>query len=98
MYDASVKHMDIHVSGTVQGVFFRDSTLQKAVSLGLTGFVRNEDDGRVYIEVEGDDQKLGEFIEWCHRGPPSAQVERVDIAESVLKNFQDFKIHVNIDA
>ena len=86
------KHLNIHVFGVVQGVSFRAYTQDKAESFGLTGFVCNEPDDTVYIEAEGNEDDLAHFIRWCHKGPTLAQVERVELTEGLLKNFQDFCI------
>ena len=71
----------IRVFGRVQGVFFRASARDQARRLGLAGFARNEPDGSVFIEVEGDEQALERFVAWCHYGPPDARVERVEVTE-----------------
>ena len=67
------------VTGRVQGVFFRHSTKQVAMSLSVLGFARNEPDGRVVVEAVGPRIQLQRLIEWCKHGPPSAQVEGVDV-------------------
>jgi len=87
-----IKHLNIKIFGKVQGVYFRANTKDKADNLRLKGFVKNEDDGSVYIEVEGDNTKLTNFISWCKVGPPNASVEKVDIEEGKLKNFEVFEI------
>jgi acylphosphatase len=87
-----MKHYSIHIYGKVQGVFFRDSTRRKAHELELSGFVRNEPDGSVYIEAEGDEENLEIFKSWCHQGPPGANVERVEVIEGAIKNLEGFKI------
>ncbi len=86
------RHLQIRVYGKVQGVFFRASALGMAERLGLKGFVRNEPDGSVLIEVEGPEEPLKKFVEWCHQGPPSAKVEDVKVTEQPLKGFADFRI------
>ncbi|MGH8025253.1 MAG: acylphosphatase [Pseudoxanthomonas sp.] len=65
------------VSGKVQGVFFRASTRQQALRLGLSGSARNLDDGRVEVIAAGDDEALGALAIWLQEGPPSSKVERV---------------------
>ncbi len=62
-----MKHMAIRVTGRVQGVYFRASTQQTAVACAIHGFVRNEADGSVYIEAEGEEANLQRFMEWCKR-------------------------------
>lgn len=86
------KHFTITVSGLVQGVFFRASTKRKADSLNITGFVRNEPDGRVYIEAEGVEDNLEEFVQWCHHGPPHARVESCDVREAGVSGYTAFDI------
>ncbi|MBI2636899.1 MAG: acylphosphatase [Parcubacteria group bacterium] len=71
------RHCVIIVSGLVQGVTFRYSTRGKARALGLTGFVRNERDGTVRIEAEGDDERVRQLVAWCTEGPRHAQVDDV---------------------
>ena len=87
-----IRHFNIRVTGRVQRVFYRASARHHAELLELKGFVRNEDDGSVYMEVEGTQENLKLFVEWCHRGPERAEVEKVDVTESMLKNFRDFKV------
>jgi acylphosphatase len=76
----------------VQGVFYRQSTREKAMALGIKGFVRNESNGDVYIEAEGEESLLKEFIEWCKIGPAKAKVTEVKAEEGYLKNLKDFII------
>jgi acylphosphatase len=65
----------IHITGKVQGVYFRKYTQWKAEELGITGFVRNEPNGSVYIEAQGDEEVIDVFEKWCHVGSPLAHVE-----------------------
>jgi acylphosphatase len=67
----------IRIEGVVQGVFYRYSTQQKAQELGVKGWVRNCWDGSVECLVEGERDKVEALIQWCHRGPPGARVEKV---------------------
>jgi acylphosphatase len=87
-----MKHYNIWVRGKVQGVFFRKYTRQKAMTLGLTGFVRNEADGSVYIEAEGDDEKLEMFRDWCRTGSPSSRVSSVEVRPERMRYFEAFTI------
>jgi acylphosphatase len=67
----------IRIYGKVQGVWFRASTKAEAERLGLYGFVRNEQDGSVYLEARGESEKLQQLIDWCRRGPQLAEVSDV---------------------
>lgn len=82
----------ITVSGRVQGVFFRASTRDKAKSLGLIGFVKNQPDGSVYIEACGEVEKLKELVDWCHQGPSQAVVENVETSEISPGGYASFEI------
>jgi acylphosphatase len=82
----------VYVSGDVQGVFFRDSTREKAQQLGLSGWVKNLPDGRVEAHFEGPPDKVGEMVRWCEQGPPHAGVKNVDAefdaAQEDLSGFE----------
>jgi acylphosphatase len=86
------RHFTIVVSGSVQGVFFRASTKEKADSLNIAGLVRNEPDGSVYIEAEGEEDLLQEFTRWCRKGPARAHVQKADVKENVPKGHSGFVI------
>jgi acylphosphatase len=86
------KHISIKVSGRVQGVFYRASAHEEAQRLGVKGFVKNEPDGSVYIEAEGDDALLEDLIEWCKQGPPAARVQNVEVQEGAWKGFAEFTV------
>lgn len=84
------KHLNIKISGRVQGVFFRNFAKEKAEQLRITGFAQNEPDGSLYLEIEGGEDNLEKFVEWCGDGPDLARIEKVEITEGTLKNFQEF--------
>lgn len=86
------KHFNICITGRVQMVFFRFSAKEKAERLDIRGFARNEPDGSVYIEAEGDENALKKFIYWCRSGPPSAKVEKIKTQDAELKNFTAFHV------
>jgi acylphosphatase len=86
------KYATIKISGKVQGVFFRASTKEKADELGVKGLVRNERDGSVFIEAEGEEEVLSVFIFWCNRGPRLAKVEQCEVNEGEVKGFTEFII------
>jgi acylphosphatase len=75
------KRVRVYVSGKVQGVFFRDSTRERAERLGVSGWVRNLPDGRVEAVFEGEAGAVDELVRWCHEGPPHARVEGVEVEE-----------------
>ena len=77
-----------HVSGRVQGVFYRASTRQRAVELGLTGYARNLPDGRVEVLAVGSDASVQSLCDWLWHGPPGAQVSHVECASVALESLQ----------
>lgn len=88
------KHLAINIYGLVQGVSFRYYVNQAARELPLFGFVRNEPDGSVYIEAEGEEEKLNDFLKWCHKGPDTARVKKVEFTfGDDLKKFDKFKVY-----
>ena len=72
------KRMHLLISGQVQGVYYRGSTVTAARELGLRGWVRNRRDGRVELEAEGDEVALLALLEWCRRGPALARVDQIE--------------------
>lgn len=77
-----------HVSGRVQGVFFRASTRQRAIELGVAGHARNLPDGRVEVLAVGAPAAVAALCEWLWIGPPSAHVTGVDSVEVPLDTLQ----------
>jgi acylphosphatase len=67
------------VMGRVQGVAFRQSTLDQARRLSLSGWVRNRDDGAVEALAEGERAKVEALVTWCRHGPPLARVAGVRV-------------------
>jgi acylphosphatase len=80
------------VSGRVQGVFYRATCVRKATALGLTGFARNLEDGRVEVLACGDAAKVEEFLAWLWEGSPASKVidvatEHADTADAQRPDF-----------
>ena len=90
---ANEERVHATVSGRVQGVFFRDTTRQEAERLGLTGWVRNTEDGNVEAVFEGAPDAVNQMVEWCKSGPSSADVEDVSTEkEAPSGNFSGFEV------
>jgi len=86
-------NVHVIISGRVQGVWFRANTRQKAEQLGVTGWVRNTNDGCVEAVFEGEKNCVKEMLEWCKNGPPLAKVENVEIKKQTPTNgFNGFSI------
>jgi acylphosphatase len=77
------------IAGRVQGVYFRASTRAEAVRLGLTGWARNLDDGRVEVLAAGSVAGVAELASWLEQGPPAARVDSVDATELEAAPYQD---------
>jgi acylphosphatase len=81
------------VGGRVQGVCFRMYTVERARELGVTGWVRNRDDGTVEAVAEGEEDQVAEFESWCRHGPPYAHVTCFQSDRSAATGeFDDFRI------
>lgn len=88
-----IVHVNIKLTGKVQGVTFRETTKYVADQSGIKGFVRNETDGTVYIEAEAEQWELDSFLEWCNEGPDRARVDGCEVIQAdEVKNFKDFVI------
>lgn len=80
------------INGQVQGVFFRASTRQQAMALGLTGWVRNLADGRVEAVACGKSAQLDLFEQWLKRGPELAKVDSVEVTAEDYTPYSGFEI------
>ncbi len=87
-----MKTLKIFISGSVQGIFFRQFIKQKASELGLKGFARNLDDGRVEVVAEGRDENVNEMVTACKKGPPHSNVKGIQTQEISNQGFDNFKI------
>ncbi len=89
----TTKRVRLKVLGKVQGVFFRQSTKEQASLLQISGWVRNEADGGVLIEAQGSEEQLAKLIDWSRNGPPSAQVDKIEVEWLEIKTQENlFKI------
>lgn len=88
----AIKHLNIIISGKVQGVSFRYTTKAVADQLGVRGIITNQPDGNVYIEAEADDWNMQLFLDWCNEGPQGAVVNSVESHEVEAKNYRNFEI------
>jgi acylphosphatase len=81
----------VRVSGRVQGVWFRASAEREAVVRGVGGFARNERDGSVLLELEGEATDVDAVVAWCRIGPPRAEVTTVDVEELAPLGTRGFR-------
>jgi acylphosphatase len=87
-----IKILSIKVTGHVHGVGFRYHTRNKAEEMGIRGFVRNELDGSVYIEAEGEESSMDEFVDWCRIGPKWARVDCIELKRIDARNYPGFTV------
>jgi acylphosphatase len=88
-------HERLHaiIDGLVQGVGFRHAAYRHASNLGLTGWVRNREDGRVEAVFEGERAVLEQMLAWCHKGPVLSRVKSVERQwDAATGEFTDFGI------
>ena len=83
----------LSIEGQVQGVFFRQWTVEQARELGVAGWVRNCPDGSVEAHLSGDEQAVAQLIERMRRGPPGAEVTRLKDDEIAPEPTKGFTIH-----
>ena len=86
------KSMRIYISGTVQGIFFRNFVKENAERYNVKGFVRNLEDGRVEVFLEGDVNDVNKMIEICKTGPKHSQIKNVEEKEERFQDFKNFKV------
>jgi len=72
-----IKGVEVVVVGKVQGVGFRYYTLQKALVLGLVGFVTNRPDGSVFVVAQGEESRVIDLVDWLEEGSPASEVQVV---------------------
>jgi acylphosphatase len=87
------KASTIKVYGKVQNVGFRYHTHKKALELNISGFVKNLQDGSVYIEAVGVEENIDHFILWCHKGPLWARVDHVSVQPMPVSDVKGFSVN-----
>ena len=78
--------------GRVQGVFFRDSAQRMASSAGVSGWVRNRNDGAVEAVFEGDPDAVDRMTTWMGQGPSRAYVERTEVFDEAPVGESGFRV------
>ncbi len=85
-------HINIRVTGKVQGVWFRKSACEEAQRLGASGTAQNLPDGCVSLEVEGEQEAVDAFVRWCRKGPPLAHVDDLQVHKGPVVGHKGFSI------
>jgi acylphosphatase len=86
------KSVRLYIDGVVQDVFFRGFIKENAERHNVKGFVRNLEDGRVEIFLEGNNEDVDKVIELCKKGPKHAQIKGIEIRPEKFQDFKTFKI------
>jgi len=81
-----------HISGNVQGVYFRASAQQQAIEYNISGYARNLSDGDVEVMMCGHPENIERMLAWLHEGPELAQVTQVQSKQVALQDFSFFSI------
>ena len=87
-----IEAIHIIVHGRVQGGWVRAGTKERADELGLFGWVKNKSEGTVEIHAEGEKLQLEDFILWCRKGTPAANVTSLNLNPTSLQNLRSFEI------
>jgi DNA ligase D-like protein (predicted 3'-phosphoesterase) len=80
------------VSGSVQGIGFREATVRRAEDLGALGWVRNEDDGTVRVHAEGPEEAVDGMLAFLRKGPPEAKVDDVAVEATKVEKHEQFAV------
>lgn len=83
---------NFRITGHVQGVFFRAGARERAMSLGIAGWARNNNDDSLEIHAEGSADALQALERWCRRGPEAARVDHVEMRDSPVQGCMGFTI------
>ena len=84
--------LSITITGKVQGVYFRQSAKEKALELGITGEVKNLQNGNVMVLATGTKEQLDVLSVWCSNGPSRAVVSNIIVKELPFRQFDHFRI------
>ena len=86
------KSIRLFISGSVQGVFFRNFIKEQADKHGVNGYVRNMEDGRIEVFLEGDIDSVDKMISISKRGPQHSLIRNVEQKKEKFQGFKEFKI------
>ena len=86
------KSVRLYVHGTVQGIFFKTFIKENAVRYDIKGFIRNLEDGRIEIFLEGDANNVNKMIELCKNGPKHSIIKKVEMKPESFQGLKNFKI------
>ncbi len=86
------KAVRLYIRGVVQGIFFRQFIKDSAERNDVKGFVRNLEDGRVEVFIEGNLENVDKMIELCQKGPKHSKIDNIETKEEKVQDFKEFKV------
>jgi len=86
------KSVRVYIEGTVQGIFYRGFVKENAERHNVKGFVRNLEDGRVEVFLEGNNEDVDKMVELCKKGPKHSDIKKVEVKPEKFQDFKTFKI------
>ncbi|MBS3078454.1 acylphosphatase [Candidatus Pacearchaeota archaeon] len=86
------KSIRLYISGLVQGIFFRSFVKENAEKLNIKGFVRNLEDGRVEVFIEGNFEDVVKMVELCKKGPKHSEIKKVEEKSERFQDLNSFKV------
>lgn len=86
------KSVRVYIEGTVQGIFFRGFVKENAERHNVKGFVRNLEDGRIEVFLEGNNDDVDKMVELCGKGPKHSDIKNVEVKPEKFQDFKTFKI------
>jgi len=86
------KSVRLYINGTVQGVLFRAFIKENAEKLNLKGFVRNLEDGRIEVFLEGGIDDVQKMIDICKKGPKHSMIRDVEVKPETFQSYTEFKV------
>ena len=87
-----MKTIRVYISGTVQGVLYRKHLEEQGNKIGVRGFLRQNQDGRIEAVFEGTENKVNQMLEVCKQGTKHATVRNVEVHEIKYQGFEGFRI------
>jgi DNA ligase D-like protein (predicted 3'-phosphoesterase) len=88
----AIRAVRASATGAVQGVGFRDATVRRARALGVLGWVRNLDDGRVGVHAEGPAEAVEQLLDFLRAGPRGARVDSVEVEDMRAEGHEQFAV------
>jgi len=86
------KSVRLYITGTVQGVFFRGFIKENAERHNVKGFIRNLEDGRVEVFLEGNAEDVNKLIEICKKGTKHSIIRKIEEKPEKYQDFKNFKV------